>query len=119
MTNTFAHNSTQPTSVCTVEKRPGCIKAALEILGDKWSPLLLGKLVESPYTFGELEDALSGISPRTLSARLEKLVQQRIIDKQLYCEHPPRYRYQLTQKGRELQDILIAMGDWGNKYYEA
>ena len=102
-----------------VEERPGCIAAALHILGDKWSPLLLGQLIESPKTFGDLEVALTGISPRTLSARLEKLTEHNIVEKRLYCEHPPRYLYHLTQKGQELQSILKAMADWGNKYHSA
>lgn len=100
-----------------VEKRPGCIQAALSIMGDKWSPLLLGQLVEEPKTFGELDIALNGISPRTLSARLDKLEAASVIGKDRYCDHPPRYRYGLTKKGKELQDILVAMGDWGNKYF--
>ncbi len=110
----FAHINKAPASI---EKRPGCIQACLGIVGDKWSPLLLGQLVDSPKTFGELELALAGISPRTLSARLEKLAHCDIVDKKLYCQHPPRYRYELTSKGHELQDILLAMGDWGNRYH--
>lgn len=102
-----------------VEKRAGCIQAALNILGDKWSPLLLGQLIEGAKTFGELELYLGGISPRTLSARLEKLIENEIVHKNLYCKHPPRYRYELTEKGRELQSILKAMGDWGDKYHQA
>ena len=100
-----------------LERREGCIAAALAILGDKWSPLLLGRLIDGAKCFGELETALPGISPRTLSARLEKLQEHDIVVKSLYCEHPPRYRYELTQKGRELQNILKAMGDWGDKYH--
>lgn len=108
------------TAPCTkVEKRSGCIAAALNILGDKWSPLLLGQLIEGAKTFGELESVLGGISPRTLSARLEKLVEHDIVSKNLYCKHPPRYRYELTEKGRELQNILKAMGDWGDRYHSA
>jgi len=108
------------TAPCTkVEKRSGCIAAALNILGDKWSPLLLGQLIEGAKTFGELEADLGGISPRTLSARLEKLVDHNIVNKNLYCKHPPRYRYELTEKGRELQNILKAMGDWGDRYHSA
>lgn len=103
---------------CTsVENRPGCIAAALQTLGDKWSPLLLGQLVEEPKTFSELELALAGISPRTLSARLEKLVNESIVKKDLYCKRPPRYRYELTQKGFELQEILRAMAAWGDKHH--
>ena len=102
-----------------IERRSGCVAAALEILGDKWSPLLLGLLIEGSKTFCELEAGLQGISPRTLSARLEKLAEHEILQKHLYCEHPPRYKYELTQKGRELQHILKAMGDWGDKYHQA
>ena len=67
-----------------VESRPGCIQAALNILGDKWSPLLLGQLVSGQKTFGELEHTLAGISPRTLSSRLSKLEDENIIVKNKY-----------------------------------
>ena len=110
----------QAKAPCTkVEKRAGCIQAALSIVGDKWSPLLLGQLIAGAKTFGELELALGGISPRTLSARLDKLADHGIVAKDLYCQHPPRYRYDLTQKGHELQNILAAMGDWGDRYHTA
>jgi DNA-binding HxlR family transcriptional regulator len=99
-----------------IEKKPGCIQAALNILGDKWSPLLLGQLVEGKKTFGELELMLSGISPRTLSARLDRLETEGIVSKIQYCKHPPRYRYVLTEKGQDLRSILVQMGDWGAKY---
>lgn len=100
-----------------VESRPGCIQAALCILGDKWSPLLISQLVSGSKTFGELEGLLEGISPRTLSARLSKLQDDEIIARQQYQVHPPRYRYQLTEKGRGLQDILTKMAEWGEKYH--
>ncbi len=100
-----------------IEEKPGCVAAALHILGDKWTPLLLKELVESSATFGELETALASISPRTLSQRLEKLMAEKIIDKSIYCEHPPRYTYKLTKKGSELEEILRAMADWGAKHY--
>ena len=116
----MAHLSTPSTqNTPVIEQRPGCIAAALHILGDKWSPLLLKQLIDTPMTFGELETELGGISPRTLSARLDKLVEHDIIAKKLYCEHPPRYQYVLTKKGKELQDILQAMADWGSKYHAA
>lgn len=101
-----------------IEQRPGCIQAALNILGDKWSPLILGALVEGDKTFGELELLLAGISPRTLSSRLDKLEAGKIIKREQYCARPPRYRYCLTDKGHDLRSILVQMGDWGAKYYE-
>ena len=92
------------------------MQAALCVLGDKWTPLLLGQLIAGPKTFGELELQLAGISPRTLSARLTKSEDGNILEKTKYNEHPPRYKYQLTQKGTELQDILQNMASWGEKY---
>lgn len=100
-----------------VEEKPGCIQAALEILGDKWSPLLLGQLVDNEKTFGELDLALSGISPRTLSARLDRLEEEGIISKKRYCSRPPRYKYILTEKGYDLRDILVQMASWGKKHH--
>ena len=99
-----------------LESTAGCMQATLCILGDKWTPLLLGQLVSGQKTFGELEQGLSGISPRTLSARLEKLQQSAIITKNQYNTHPPRYKYVLSEKGQELQGILEDMVSWGEKH---
>jgi DNA-binding HxlR family transcriptional regulator len=107
-----------PKPLCSsLEKRAGCLQSALGILGDKWSPLLLGQLVSGQKTFGELEVMLDGISPRTLSARLTKLEQAEIIVKNKYNDRPPRYKYDLTEKGRGLQEVLQDMANWGEKYY--
>lgn len=95
---------------------PTCIVHALSVLGDKWTPLLVKELTVCPKTFGDLETALMGISPRTLSQRLNKLVADGIVTKILYCEHPPRYNYSLTQKGADLQNIIIDMANWSHKY---
>jgi len=94
----------------------GCIIAALSIVGDKWTALIIKELVSGPKCYSEIDLALKGISPRTLSARLEKLVDKKVIDKLLYCEHPPRHKYVLTDKGSELEKILKAMIAWGDKY---
>ena len=100
-----------------LEKSPGCMQAALSILGDKWTALLLGQLVSGQKTFGELELMLTGISPRTLSARLTKLEHEGIIKKNQYNAHPPRFKYDLTAKGKGLQEILQSMANWGEKYH--
>lgn len=100
-----------------IEQKPGCITSALKIIGDKWTALILRDLATAPHTFGELETGLSGISPRTLSQRLEMLISEEIITKTLYCQHPPRYNYSLTDKGAELQNVLLSMAEWGAKYH--
>lgn len=105
--------------VCSkLEKSPGCMQAALGVLGDKWTALLLGQLVSGQKTFGELEAMLTGISPRTLSARLDKLLYEDIVTKNQYNAHPPRYKYDLSDKGKGLQEILQSMADWGEKYHD-
>jgi len=109
----------ETTKICpSIERKPGCIEAALSIIGDKWSGLLIGQMVGDPRTFGELGDCLPGISPRTLSQRMEKLQEKKIVEKEIYCKNPPRYRYKLTKKGHELREVLIKMADWGEKYGE-
>jgi DNA-binding HxlR family transcriptional regulator len=108
--------TTPKPQVDKVEKRAGCIQAALCVFGDKWTPLLVGQLVSAPMTFGDLEAMLTGISPRTLSARLEKLQTEEIIIRRQYQARPQRFKYQLTEKGLELQHILSQMAEWGAKY---
>jgi len=97
-------------------QKPGCIESTLCIIGDQWTALILRDLTVEPRTFSQLEASLKSISPRTLSQRLEHLVGQQIIEKRLYCEHPPRYNYALSNKGNELQDVLDKMAEWGEKY---
>lgn len=105
------------TSLCPmVEKKPGCIKAALAILGDKWTLLLVGHLLGEAHTFAELEALLPGVSPRTLSERLTRLTEEKIIEAELYCARPKRYRYSPTEKGKELRAVLLKMAAWGEKY---
>lgn len=94
---------------CTIEK-------TLEVIGDKWTALILNELSGQPCTFSELEKSVEGISPRTLSQRLEKLQGEKLLEKVLYCERPPRYNYTLTTKGTELKSVLGKMADWGARY---
>ncbi len=99
------------------ERVPGCIALALEVLGDKWSPLLLKELAENgSLKFSELSAAFPRLSPRTLSQRLHALVDDDIVLKAPYSLHPLRFDYRLSVKGGDLITILRAMADWGEKY---
>lgn len=100
------------------ESHDGCIASAMEIIGNKWTALILRDLTDGPKRFGELERSLEGISPRTLSQRLEDLAAHNIITKQAYAEVPPRTEYSLTQKGDDLVPVLQQMAKWGDKYYQ-
>jgi DNA-binding HxlR family transcriptional regulator len=100
-----------------IETKEGCLANALRILGNKWSALILRDLSDGPQRFGELEKSLQGISPRTLSQRLDDLEDCGIITKKTYAEAPPRVEYTITQKGRDFVPALQAMAQWGDKYY--
>jgi DNA-binding HxlR family transcriptional regulator len=99
-----------------IEKHPGCVATALAVMGNKWTPLIIMQLAKGPSRFSALENALCGISPRTLSQRLDELEQMKIITKACFAEVPPRVEYTLTTKGKDLIPILKSMASWGNKY---
>jgi DNA-binding HxlR family transcriptional regulator len=89
------------------------VHAALAVVGDRWSALIIRLLHEGPMRFKDFEAHLEGISPRTLSQRLDKLVEHGIAAKQT-CQSSPGFReYVLTDKGRGLGPIIQAMMDWG------
>jgi DNA-binding HxlR family transcriptional regulator len=97
------------------QPRCGNIGAALKIIGDKWTGLIIRDLTGGPKRFSEFEQSLH-IGPRTLSQRLDALEAQQIITKRHYAEAPPRVEYALTQKGEDLLPILQSMAVWGEKY---
>lgn len=100
----------------SLEPKVGCIAAAMQIIGNKWTALILRDLFGGPKRFCELEKSVGNINPRTLSQRLDDLEDEGIITKQSFAEVPPRIEYTLTPKGRDLQPILKQMAAWGNKY---
>lgn len=101
----------------SLEPRVGCIASAMEIIGNKWTALILRDLANGPKRFSELEKSVGNINPRTLSQRLDDLESHRIITKTSYAETPPRIEYTLTQKGEDLVPVLRQMSAWGEKYY--
>lgn len=101
-----------------IEPRVGCIASAMQIVGNKWTALILRDLFSGPKRFGELEKTVGNINPRTLSQRLDDLEDHGIIIRQSYAEVPPRTEYSLTTKGQDLLPILRQMATWGTKYYD-
>ncbi len=99
-----------------LERKEGCIARAMEILGTKWTALIIRDLLVSPRGFCELEKSVGGVNPRTLSKRLTILEENGIIKKSVFHEVPPRSEYTLTQKGRDLLPIIEKMSAWGAKY---
>lgn len=99
-----------------LESKEGCIACAAGILGSKWTALIIRDLASGPKRFCEFERSLKGISPRTLSQRMDDLEADGVVTKQSFAEVPPRVEYSLTDKGRDLLPILKQMAVWGTKY---
>lgn len=99
-----------------IEPKVGCISASLAIIGDKWSGLIIRELTSGPKRFSVLQTALKGISPRTLSQRLDWLEEQEVLSKKTFQEAPPRVEYALAPKGEDLIPILQSMVEWGAKH---
>jgi DNA-binding HxlR family transcriptional regulator len=91
----------------------------MQIVGNKWTALILRDLFSGPKRFCEFEKSVGNINPRTLSQRLDDLEEHGIITRESFNEVPPRTEYSLTDKGRDLLPILKQMSAWGDKYHQA
>lgn len=100
----------------SIEPHVGCIAAAMDIVGSKWTALLLRDLAAGPKRFGDFERSIPGINPRTLSRRLDELEHDGIIELCHSIECTPHHSYRLTQKGHDLIPVLRSMAAWGEKY---
>jgi DNA-binding HxlR family transcriptional regulator len=92
------------------------VAACAEIIGAKWTALLVHDLSEGPRRFSELERSCIGISPRTLAERLRALETEGIVERHSYPESPPRVEYELTAKGDSLLPIIDAMREFGHEW---
>ena len=92
------------------------VACTAEIIGSKWTAIIVHDLSEGARRFSELERACPGISPRTLSERLDMLERQGIVARQSFPESPPRVEYELTQKGKALLPIIHAMSEFGHAW---
>src|SRR5918911_3233290 len=92
------------------------VAACAEIIGAKWTAILVHDLSEGPRRFSELEHSCCGISPRTLSERLRALEDEDIVVRRSYAESPPRVEYALTEKGEALLPIIDEMRRFGHAW---
>ena len=94
------------------------IERAMELIGDKYSFQIIYLLYQKNcLRFVELEDQITGISPRTLSARLKHLEKYGLINRQQYATIPPRVEYELTDKGQDLAATLNALEIWADRWF--
>jgi DNA-binding HxlR family transcriptional regulator len=110
----------QPTTLGFVERKSFAgmhcsVAQCLEVAGEWWSMLILRDAFLGVTRFDEFQQRL-GIARNILNQRLTRLVDEGVLDKVAYSDHPPRYDYRLTAKGRDLWPVLTAMRQWGDKY---
>ena len=91
------------------------LEVALDRVGDRWSLLVVGALLDGSRRFGELQDGLPGIAPNILTDRLRRLEREGILIARPYQERPPRMEYALTADGRDLASALRLLADWGTR----
>lgn len=92
--------------------------ATLEIVGDRWTWLIVRDAFLGLTRFAEFRDSL-GVAPNVLTARLDRLVADGVFEQVLYCERPPRHEYLLTEKGQDLFVCLNALRQWGDRHLRA
>jgi DNA-binding HxlR family transcriptional regulator len=88
----------------------------LDILGDKWSLLVVRDLLHGKRTYGELAMSPERIPTNILADRLERLVDAGIVSRTPYQQRPVRFAYTLTEKGNALGEVLLAFVRWGKQY---
>ncbi len=91
------------------------IAAALEVVGERWSLLIVRDVLLGLRRFDQLQADL-GIARNILGTRLQRLVEHGVLEKRRYQERPERYEYRLTEKGLDLWPAIVALMSWGDKY---
>jgi DNA-binding HxlR family transcriptional regulator len=97
-------------------RSPCPVASTLDILGDKWTLLVVRDLFAGKKTYSEFQASPEKIPTNILAERLKRLLQNGIIEKTPYQEHPVRYEYGLTAKGRDLGPVLLAVVRWGEMH---
>ena len=100
-----------------LEYRSGCpIASTLDILGDRWTLVLIRDMLNGKSKYSEFLDSPERITTNVLADRLAKMEANGIVKKTLYLERPKRYAYELSTMGKGLHPVLKELCRWGNKF---
>jgi DNA-binding HxlR family transcriptional regulator len=97
-------------------RSPCAVANTLDLVGDKWSLLVVRDLLRGLATYEELQNSPERIPTNILADRLKRLEYAGLIAKSAYQEHPVRHAYRLTEKGKPLREVLGAFARWGKKH---
>lgn len=100
-----------------MQEQENCpVESTLELIGGKYKALILWHLSDSTLRFSELRKAISGATAKMLTQQLRELETQKLVHREVFPVIPPKVEYSLTDLGRSLLPILVAMRDWGANY---
>lgn len=103
-------NTTRRTNNCHY----GCsVEAALDVIGNKWKGVILFHLLDGTKRFNELRRLIPSVTQRMLTLQLRELEKDKVINRKVYPEVPPKVEYSLTKLGSTLEPILLALREWG------
>lgn len=91
-------------------------QGAVELIGKRWSGAIVRSMLAGSVRFSDILGQIPGLSDRLLSERLRELEAAEIVERRVYPELPVRIEYTLTDKGRELRDIVLAIGSWADRW---
>ncbi|GAK05058.1 transcriptional regulator, HxlR family [Geomicrobium sp. JCM 19037] len=97
---------------------PCNIAQTLNIVGDRWTLLIIHEILIGNKTFNDIKHNLETVSANLLSTRLKTLEAEGMVTSELYSKHPPRYQYALTEKGRALEPVFHAFLLWGRDHLD-
>ncbi len=92
------------------------VEATLELIGGKYKALILWHLSGGKLRFCQLRDQISGVTPKMLTQQLRELEAKFLIHREVFAVVPPKVEYSLTELGKSLMPLLVAMRDWGSSY---
>jgi DNA-binding HxlR family transcriptional regulator len=97
---------------------PCVIAQVLDILGDRWTLLIIRDLMAGLRRYNDILESCTGMSPNVLSDRLRRLEAMGLVERHYFKALPPRVEYTLTEKGWEVRPVLLSLIDWGRKYVD-
>ena len=92
------------------------LQNAMEVLGKKWTCLIVRSMLDGPRRFSEIASYVVGLSDRVLSERLQELEGRGIVERHVFDQRPVRVEYALTESGLELREVLHALKSWADKW---
>lgn len=102
-----------------LESLPACpVETCVQLMGNKWRPLIIRDLLTGPKRFGELQRSVDGVSQKVLTQNLRDMEDSGLVLRCVYPEVPPHVEYALTELGESLGPVIATMRAWGTRYQE-